>query len=62
MKILARWYNIEVNYTSETLKNKRFGCYVNRYEEINPFLELLEATGNVHIEINGKIITFYTNH
>ncbi|WP_367184450.1 FecR family protein [uncultured Bacteroides sp.] len=62
MKILARWYNIEVNYTNETLKNKRFGCYVNRYEEINPFLELLEATGNVHVEINGKTITFYTNH
>ena len=59
MKILSRWYNIEVNYSNETLKNKRFGCYVNRYEEIAPFLELLEATENIHVKINGKTITFY---
>lgn len=62
MKTLARWYNIEVNYADESLKDKRFGCYVNRYEEIAPFLELLEATGNVRAGIQGKTITFYINH
>ena len=59
MKTLSRWYSIEVNYSNETLKNKRFGCYVNRYEEITPFLELLEATENIHFKINDKTITFY---
>lgn len=59
MKILSRWYDIEVEYPHEALKNKRFGCYVNRYEEITPFLELLEATENVRYKINGKTITFY---
>lgn len=59
MKILSRWYSIEVNYSHEALKNKRFGCYVDRYEEITPFLELLEATENIHYKITGKTITFY---
>lgn len=59
MKTLSRWYGIEVNYAHEALKDKRFGCYVNRYEEITPFLELLEATENIHYKINGKTITFY---
>lgn len=59
MKTLSRWYSIEVNYAHEALKDKRFGCYVNRYEEITPFLELLEATENIHYKITGKTITFY---
>lgn len=59
MKTLSRWYSIEVNYSHEALKNKRFGCYVDRYEEITPFLELLEATENIHYKITGKTITFY---
>ena len=59
MRILSRWYNIEVDYSDEALKNLRFGCYVNRYEEIAPFLELLEATENIHVKINGKTIIFY---
>lgn len=59
MKTLSRWYDIKVEYSPEALKNKRFGCYVNRYEEITPFLELLEATENVRYKINGKTITFY---
>lgn len=62
MKTLARWYDFEVAYAGESLKEKRFGCYVNRYEEITPFLELLEATGNVRVGIQGKTITFYINH
>ena len=41
------------------LKNLRFGCYVNRYEEIAPFLELLEATENIHVKSNGNTIIFY---
>lgn len=56
MKILSRWYNIEVDYADERLKNKRFGCYVNRYEEIAPFLDLLEATENIYVRINGNTI------
>lgn len=58
MKTLSRWYDIDVKYTNEEVKNRRFGCNVDRYEEITPFVELLEATKDVKISINNKTITF----
>lgn len=59
MKTLSRWYDIEVEYANEALKDKRFGCYVNRYGDIAPFIELLEATENIHVKLDGKTIKFY---
>lgn len=58
MKTLSRWYDIDVKYANEEVKNKRFGCNVDRYGEITPFVELLEATKDVKISINHKTITF----
>lgn len=58
IKILSRWYDIDVKYANEEMKNIRFGCHVNRYKEITPFVELLEATKNVKITINDKTIIF----
>lgn len=59
MKTLSRWYDMEVIYASERIKDLRFGCNVDRYAEITPFVRLLEETGKVHVRINGKTITFY---
>ncbi|MEG1563516.1 MAG: DUF4974 domain-containing protein [Bacteroides sp.] len=59
MKTLSRWYDMKVIYADESVKNIRFGCNVDRYEEIIPFVRLLEKTGRVKIKINGKTITFY---
>lgn len=58
MKTLSRWYDIDVKYANEEIKNKRFGCNVDRYGEITPFVELLEATKDVKISINHKTIIF----
>lgn len=58
MKTLTRWYDIDVKYTNEEIKNIRFGCHVDRYKEITPFVELLEATKNVKISIDHKTIIF----
>ena len=58
MKTLSRWYDIDVKYANDEVKNRRFGCNVDRYEEITPFVELLEATKDVKISINNKTITF----
>ena len=44
MKILSRWYDMNVVYENEGLKNIRFGCNLNRYEKITPFVKLLEKT------------------
>ena len=59
MKILARWYDVEVKYANEKIKDIRFGCNLDRYEEITPFVRLLEKTEKVRAKINGKTITFY---
>lgn len=59
MKILSRWYDMDVIYANEKIKDIRFGCNVDRYSEITPFVRLLEKTGKVHVKINGKTITFY---
>ena len=61
MNALSRWYDMQVFYSEPSVKNLRFGCNVNRYKDITPFLELLEKTEKVDITIKGKTITFRHN-
>lgn len=59
MTTLARWYDVTIVYANEQVKNMRFGCNLNRYEEITPFLKLLEATGKVKTKVENHTITIY---
>lgn len=58
MTILSRWYDMEVVYADKDTKDVLFGCHVDRYSEITPFVHLLEETGKVHVKIDGKRIIF----
>ncbi|MDR2915643.1 MAG: DUF4974 domain-containing protein [Tannerella sp.] len=58
MNNLARWYDIRVSYEDAAVKKLRFGCNLNRYKEITPFLELLEKTEKVNIVVKGNNIIF----
>lgn len=60
MEYLMRWYDINVFYQHESLKKMRFGCYINRYSDIRPVLELLEKTGKIHTELKGNTVVFST--
>ena len=62
MKTLARWYDMDIVYENEATKELRFGCYVNRYNEITPLVKLLEQTGRVTVTVEGKTIKIFTNH
>ena len=62
MKTLARWYDMDVVYENEATKELRFGCYVNRYNEITPLVKLLEQTGRVTVTVEGKTNKIFTNH
>ncbi|MDR1224311.1 MAG: DUF4974 domain-containing protein [Tannerella sp.] len=62
LKNLSRWYEIEVEYSDPELKDLRFGCHVDRYGEIAPFLELLEKTGKVNVAVHDHKITFNRNN
>ena len=58
MNYLARWYDIDLFYQNNEIRNIKFGCNINRYGEINPILELLEQTGKISVQIKGKTIIF----
>lgn len=58
MKILSRWYGVETRFADEGLKKLRFGCHLNRYADITPFVRLLEQTGKVHVHMEGNQILF----
>lgn len=60
MKQLSRWYDMEVNFAEPSLKALRFGCHLNRYHDITPFLRLLEQTGKVSIKVDGHRLTIST--
>ncbi len=55
MKKLERWYNIEVEYNG-AVPQQHFGAIMNRKNNIARILNLLEATGDVHFEIEGNTV------
>ncbi|MGB4400297.1 MAG: FecR family protein [Daejeonella sp.] len=55
MRMLARWYNVEVEYVGEIPKNK-FGGALSRFENISEVLKSLESTGRVKFVIKGRRI------
>lgn len=59
---LSRWYDIHVHYADQRIRDLRFGCHLNRYEEITPFIHLLEKTGKLKATIQGTSITLYLTH
>jgi transmembrane sensor len=54
---LARWYDVEVNYTDENLKKLRFSIDVERYTEFNRVFEIIELTRKVKFSINKNEVT-----
>lgn len=62
MNTLSRWYDMQIFYPDPSVKDLRFGCNINRYKDITPFLELLEKTEKVDIVIKGNTITFKHNN
>lgn len=56
MRTLARWYEMEVVYLDESVKNMLFAGKLNRSEEITPILDVLRATDKLSVEVQGKKI------
>ena len=56
MKTLARWYDMEVVYLDESIKNMAFAGKLDRSEDITPILNVLRATDKLTVEVNGKRI------
>lgn len=53
MRMVARWYNVEVIYTAEVPKETFWGS-VSRFDNISKVLKKLESTEKVHFKIEGR--------
>ena len=53
MRIVSRWYNVEVVYEDEEVKDYVFGCNFSRHAEIADLLAVFERTGTVRFTIQG---------
>lgn len=58
MRMIARWYDVEVVYKEEIPSGKFWGS-VSRFDHISKVLIPLEATGNVHFKIEGRKVYVY---
>lgn len=54
MRRLARWYDVDVEYKDSVIPAAHFTGTVRRQENISKMLHMLELTGGVHVEIEGR--------
>ena len=56
MKIVERWYDIDVEYEGN-VGNKKFGGTTSRYDSITELLNNMALTGGIHYKIEGRKVT-----
>lgn len=54
---LSRWYDFDVFYQNQQLKNIRLTGHISKHENISTMLELLETMGKVKFDVKGRTIT-----
>lgn len=54
MNELSRWYDMEIEYESEELKNYTFYIYVERSRTLKEVLDKIALTGRIKYRIDGK--------
>jgi transmembrane sensor len=57
MRLISRWYNIQVIYTDDSVKQETFGAVSTRFANISVLLNMMEQTGNAHFKIKGATVT-----
>lgn len=59
MQVIARWYDIQVDYADETL-DARFGGTISRFSDFETLLQTIALTGSVRFKITGRRVTVMT--
>jgi len=57
MRQVQRWYDIEVIYAGKVNKEQSLNGDIPRNVALSQLLKILEATGSVHFQIEGKTVT-----
>jgi transmembrane sensor len=56
MKVLSRWYNIEVQFVHPKLENIQFTGVLDKNQEITEILSIINQTNNINYEIKNNTI------
>ena len=56
MKELGRWYDVQVFFENQQVKEERFSVEIRRHDDFESVLELIERTGSVKITITGHTV------
>lgn len=56
MKKVERWYDVEIDFQQQELRQKHFSGTVSRFGKVSQVLKTLELTGSVHFKIEGRKI------
>jgi ferric-dicitrate binding protein FerR (iron transport regulator) len=54
MKQVSRWYDVDIQYQDEDVKNNEFGGAISRYKSITELLDNMQLTRSVHYRIEGR--------
>lgn len=55
MRMIARWYDVDVVYTGE-MPTEKFGGGVSRFDHVSQVLKILQSTGGAQFKIEGRKI------
>ncbi|QXU39907.1 FecR family protein [Pedobacter sp. D749] len=55
MKMISRWYNLEVVYLGEKT-TQRFSGQVSRFDKLSKVLEIVESTGEARFDLKGRTV------
>jgi len=53
---VSRWYDVDVEFQSPSLKTIEFGGVMTKYVNVSKVLEMLELTGEASFELKGRTI------
>lgn len=56
MLSIARWYDVDIQFKDEAIKDDPFWGKVGRFSKVADVLRVLERTGEVHFRIEGRKI------
>lgn len=56
MEQLSRWYGVEIFYSNEEVKNRKFTGSAARFEDIRNILRIMEKTGIVSFSVKDRTV------
>ena len=57
MEEIARWYDVDVFYMNQQVKDYHFSAWFKRSSSINEVINILEKTKKISLDLKGRILT-----